>query len=107
MSSFQKGDKANIVGIDIGSTTISCYIFDEKCKVKGQAKEIILLEHPKPGYTEIDPDSLWDQFLDVTKQAFQSSCITAKDVTAFGISTQRGTFITWDRNTGKPLHKFI
>lgn len=33
--------------------------------------------------------------------------LTAKQVTAMGISTQRSTFITWSRSTGKPFHRFI
>lgn len=32
---------------------------------------------------------------------------TARQVTAMGISTQRSTFITWSRSTGKPFHRFI
>lgn len=33
--------------------------------------------------------------------------MTAQQVTAMGISTQRATFINWSRKTGKPFHKFI
>ena len=97
----------NIIGIDIGSTNICCYVFDELCKVKGNSQMAIKLEHPKPGYTEIDPNSLWEQFLFVVNGALQSANITAHDITTFGISVQRGSFITWDRSTGEPLHNFI
>eukprot|EP00794_Sanderia_malayensis_P009071 gene9071-10039_t len=97
----------NIIGVDVGSTTISCYIFDEHGKKKGKAIAPTILVHPKQGYTEIDPVLLWDTFVAVTKESFKSANITAADVTAFGISTQRGSFITWDRDTGEPLHNFI
>lgn len=33
--------------------------------------------------------------------------LTAGQMTAMGITTQRGTFINWSRKTGKPFHKFI
>ena len=33
--------------------------------------------------------------------------ITAPQILCLGISTQRGTFITWDRKTGEPFHEFI
>ena len=97
----------NIVGLDVGSTTISCYVFDEVCKIKGEARENIVLEHPKPGYTEINPDKLWNQFKDVLSRALVSADISPCDVTTLGISVQRGSFITWDRNTGVPFHDFI
>lgn len=97
----------NIVGIDIGSTNICCYVFDEKCKVKGKSEVPIQLEHPKPGYTEINPETLWDQFLFVVNDVLKSVGISASDVTTLGISVQRGSFMTWDRNTGVPLHNFI
>lgn len=29
------------------------------------------------------------------------------DVKVFGLSTQRGSFVTWDKRTGKPFHNFI
>ena len=97
----------NIIGIDVGSTTISCYVFDELCRERSTSQQNILLEHPSPGYTEIDPDNLWLQFKDVINKSLKSANISAKDVTAMGLSVQRGSFITWDRETGIPLHKFI
>ena len=97
----------NIIGLDVGSTTISCYVFDEVCKIKGKACEHIVLEHPKPGYIEINPNKLWNQFKDVLNRALESADISPCDVTSLGISVQRGSFITWDRNTGVPLHDFI
>lgn len=33
--------------------------------------------------------------------------LTSGQLTAMGISTQRSTFITWSRKTGKPFHRFI
>ncbi|KAJ3595149.1 hypothetical protein NHX12_004453 [Muraenolepis orangiensis] len=38
-----------------------------------------------------------------------SSCIQnqIRQIEALGISTQRGTFTTWDRITGRPFHNFI
>ena len=31
----------------------------------------------------------------------------ASEVRAFGMATQRGTFVTWDKQTGKPFHNLI
>lgn len=33
--------------------------------------------------------------------------LSAKNIRCLGISTQRATFITWNKKTNAPLHKFI
>jgi len=35
------------------------------------------------------------------------SGVNPHQIVCFGISTQRSSFITWDRETGKPFHNFI
>lgn len=38
---------------------------------------------------------------------FLDANLTARDIKSLGISTQRATFITWDKTTGRPFHNFI
>ena len=39
---------------------------------------------------------------------FYSGCnLEARDITCMGITCLRNTFITWDKETGKPFHHFI
>jgi glycerol kinase len=35
------------------------------------------------------------------------SGLQPSDITCLGVSTQRGTFVTWSKSTGKPFHNFI
>lgn len=38
---------------------------------------------------------------------FSDANISPKDVKSIGISTQRSTFTTWKKSTGKPFHNLI
>ena len=33
--------------------------------------------------------------------------LTAADIACIGLATQRGTFLTWQKSTGKPFHNFM
>uniref|UniRef100_G1N3M1 Carbohydrate kinase FGGY N-terminal domain-containing protein n=1 Tax=Meleagris gallopavo TaxID=9103 RepID=G1N3M1_MELGA len=63
--------------------------------------------YPRPGWVELDPEVLWSQFVGVVKEAVQAAGLHMRQVAALGISTQRSTFITWHKRTGKPFHNFI
>ncbi|XP_015774274.1 PREDICTED: putative glycerol kinase 5 [Acropora digitifera] len=75
--------------------------------LKIQAYAGVQLLQPHPGWVELDPLVLWEQFVDVITEVIEASNLKASDVTALGISTMRGTFLTWDRQTGRPYHNFI
>ncbi|XP_030633849.1 putative glycerol kinase 5 [Chanos chanos] len=96
-----------IVAVDVGTTSIKCHVYDEKAVVKGSCIRKVAPIYPKPGWVEMDPEELWRGFLDVVKGAVEDSGLEMKQMQALGISTQRATFTTWDRHSGKPFHNFI
>ncbi|NWI73161.1 GLPK kinase, partial [Dryoscopus gambensis] len=63
--------------------------------------------YPRPGWVELDPEVLWSQFIGVIKEAVEAAGLHMRQIAGLGISTQRGTFITWHKRTGKPFHNFI
>lgn len=67
----------------------------------------IELLYPQPGYVEINPDDLWQSILKSIQNAISDAKLNANDIACLGISTQRSTFITWDRTTGETFHNFI
>lgn len=67
----------------------------------------IELLYPQPGYVEINPDELWQKILKTIQSAINDAQLNAIDISCLGISTQRSTFITWDRTTGETFHNFI
>ncbi|XP_012693823.2 putative glycerol kinase 5 [Clupea harengus] len=99
--------KSYIVAVDVGTTTIKCHVYDKEANVRGSCSRKVCPLYPKPGYVEIDPEEVWLSFVAVVKGAVQDAGLQMKQIQALGISTQRGTFTTWDKNTGVPFHNFI
>ncbi|CAH2089560.1 unnamed protein product [Euphydryas editha] len=96
-----------ILSLDIGTTTIRSFIYNSRTDIVGKAVDQVILHYPKSGFVEIDPDELWTSVVGVVKTCLQNAKLTAGQITAMGISTQRSTFITWSQSTGKPFHRFI
>ncbi|XP_039345211.1 putative glycerol kinase 5 isoform X2 [Mauremys reevesii] len=96
-----------VVGVDVGSTTLRCHVYDKKAAVRGFSSKKVETLYPHLGWVELDPEVLWTQFMDVIKEAVQAAGLQMNQIAGLGISTQRGTFITWNKKTGKPFHNFI
>ncbi|XP_071044110.1 glycerol kinase 5 isoform X2 [Parasteatoda tepidariorum] len=103
-----------ILGVDIGTTNIKCFAYNSSMEVIAKAKAVLPVCNLKNGGQEIVPDELWKNFKNVVKQCLLSSKLSSSDVLSLGISTQRGTFVTWDslfmffiRNSGETFHNFI
>ncbi|KZR99593.1 Glycerol kinase 5, partial [Daphnia magna] len=56
--------------------------------------------YPQQGWNEIDPEDVWTKFQSVFKLALENADADVSDVKVFGLSTQRGSFVTWDKRTG-------
>lgn len=96
-----------VAALDIGTTTIRCYIYDRHVQIKGCATEQVELIYPEPHHVEIDPDQLWSSVVRTIQAAIRDAQLSAAAIATLGISTQRSTFITWHRETGKTFHNFI
>ncbi|XP_017781360.1 PREDICTED: putative glycerol kinase 5 [Nicrophorus vespilloides] len=104
---FERNGEKYVATLDVGTTTLRCLIVNSKAEIVGSASTGMKLVYPQPGFVEIDPDVLWEDVMDVIKEAISSASLSAADVSCIGISTQRGTFITWRKDTGKHFHNFI
>ena len=65
----KKTPKKYILGLDVGTTKIGAFVYDETGAVIGQADDRVILLYPKPGYVEIEPRQLWDSVQKVLKGA--------------------------------------
>lgn len=96
-----------IVSMDVGTTNIKCYVFDEFARVRGRSSQVLKIIYPQHGWVEVNPLVLWETFLSVFKDGLKDANIDPSQISCIGMSTQRGTFTTWDRETGQPFHNFI
>lgn len=103
----ETADHKYIAALDIGTTTIRCIIFDKSLQVRGSAHDEVQLLYPEPGHVEIDPDDFWHRICMTVQRSICVAGIAANEISGLGISTQRSTFICWDKVTGRPYHNFI
>lgn len=98
-----------VLAIDQGSSSTKCVIVDYKGKIIACDKMEIGETHPHPGHVEQDAEEIWNSVggavLKTLKQL--EPPYDASDIIVAGISTQRESFLLWDRQTGKPLHPLI
>ncbi|XP_023029275.2 glycerol kinase 5 [Leptinotarsa decemlineata] len=96
-----------VLSLDVGTTTLSCHLFNSACASVASSSQYVRLLYPKPGWVEINPDELFSDVLEVVNQTIKKANVSIADIKSFGIATQRATFITWKKDTGEPLHNFI
>lgn len=99
--------KKYFLSVDVGTTTIRCHVHNDQVKIVGSATETNTVLAPFPGHVELDPDQLWDKFIRVIKDAVSDARISFDSIISIGISTMRGTFMTWNQETGDHYHNFI
>ncbi|CAH0391262.1 unnamed protein product [Bemisia tabaci] len=100
-------DKKYILALDVGSTTIRCHVLNKQAESLGAGTDKVTELYPERGRVEISPTDLWSKIRRVVDIAILNSKISVGEIRCLGISTQRGTFITWNRTTGEPYHNFI
>ncbi|XP_041357240.1 putative glycerol kinase 5 isoform X2 [Gigantopelta aegis] len=96
-----------VLSLDIGTTVLCCHIYDKDANIKGTSRQKVEILHPKTGWMEMDPDRLVEQVISSVKDCVKASGLQLHQLKCMAIATQRGTFITWDRETGKPFHNLI
>uniref|UniRef100_A0A8C5MW93 Glycerol kinase 5 n=1 Tax=Leptobrachium leishanense TaxID=445787 RepID=A0A8C5MW93_9ANUR len=108
MASVRNGYRERLVlAVDVGSTVLRCHVYNQACDVIGRAEDKIQVLNNHHGCAELDPETLWQQFVGVVEGAVRDAGIQLTQVASLGISTQRATFINWNKKTGEPFHNFI
>lgn len=95
-----------ILTLDIGTTNIKGFLFDQKGEIFAEAKE-------RPNYiiekgkVEQDPKEIWEMSLKVMKEVLNLKNLKAENIDSISICTQRASFLLWDKETGKPVSNII
>jgi glycerol kinase len=96
-----------ILAIDQGTTSSRAIIFDGFMQPIASGQKEFIQIFPQSGWVEHDPEEIWATVLFSVKTALEKANLTAKDITAIGITNQRETVVVWDKLTGKPIHNAI
>src|SRR4029077_5719433 len=97
----------HLIAIDQGTTSTRAMVFDTALAPVASAQQEIRQIYPAPGLVEHNPEEIWATVIATVRTAMSNAKLTAKDITAIGITNQRETTILWDRATGKPIHNAI
>ncbi len=96
-----------ILAIDQGTTGTTCLVVDESLQPVGRGYREIRQQFPEPGWVEHDPEEIWSSVIGTAEAALADAGITARDLTAVGITNQRETTVVWEKRTGRPVHNAI
>ena len=75
----------HLMGLDVGTTGTKAVVFDEAGHVVSAAYREYPLLHPRPGWSDLDSEQVWQAVLEAVREAADGS---AEPVRALGISSQ-------------------
>lgn len=96
-----------IIALDQGTTSTRAIIFDKHGNTVARAQQEFAQIYPKPGWVEHSPQDIIGSVVAVISEALVRASLSARDITAIGITNQRETTLVWDRRTGKPVYNAI
>jgi xylulokinase len=95
-----------LLGIDMGTTSVKCVLFNQNGHFIGFGKKEYSLSTPKPDFVEVKPETYWESFKIALSTVINQTKISPAAINGIGISSQGETFIPLGYN-GKPLRDAI
>jgi glycerol kinase len=92
-----------ILALDIGTTSLSACVFTAGGELKAVASTPVQSVSDRPGQVEQDAGALWASAQAVIGEALRKAGVTAADLAAVGVTSQRASIVCWDRKSGEPL----
>jgi len=100
-------EKKFILSLDVGSTVIRAFVYDEEANVIGKSSSTVSLLFPQTGRVEQDPHELVNHCKVALQKAIEKSKVDLHSIKCLGITTQRSSFLTWNKQNGQPVHNII
>lgn len=96
-----------ILAIDQGTTGTTVLVIDANGRIRGRAYGLVRQYYPQPGWVEHDAEQIYRSVVKLGREAIAKARLRPGDLAAVGITNQRETFVIWERQTGRPLHRAI
>jgi glycerol kinase len=96
-----------ILALDQGTTSSRAILFTHDGQVHALAQQEFKQIYPQSGWVEHEPMEIWSTQLQVARDVLKKGRVSARDITAIGITNQRETTVIWERKTGQPIHNAI
>jgi glycerol kinase len=94
---------SHVLALDQGTTSSRAIVFDDTGRLVAVARREFRQYYPQPGWVEHDPAEIWSSQCAVIAEVLAAARLTARDLSAVGITNQRETTLVWDRRTGAPI----
>lgn len=83
-----------LLGIDLGTSLIKVGIFTEEGRLVDAIGKEVIVESPKAGWAEQDPEILWKITCNLIRKCLKRNNILSSEITGIGLSGQmHGTFL--------------
>lgn len=96
-----------ILALDQGTSSSRSIVFNLQGQIVAMAQQEITQIYPQPGWVEHDPMQIWRTQLATATDALAKAGISAREVSALGITNQRETSVVWHKTTGQPIYNAI
>ncbi|MGC8670991.1 MAG: FGGY family carbohydrate kinase [Thermoprotei archaeon] len=96
-----------ILALDEGTTNSKAILFslgNQGVKAIARSSKTLGQSHPKPDWSEQDPEEIWNSTLLAAKQVLEGR---EERLEAISITNQRETAVVWDAESGRPLYNAI
>ena len=97
----------HVLSIDQGTTSSRAIVYDETLRVRGVGQYPFEQIFPHPGWVEHDPEAIWQTSRDAINAALEAAEVSAKQISAIGITNQRETIVVWNKLTGEAINNAI
>lgn len=86
-----------LLGLDVGTTGCKAVLFNEDGRLLSQSYREYRLYHPKPSWSEEDPEEVWHAVVEVLRESIARARVDPRDVEALSVSAQGEAFTPVDR----------
>src|ERR1700731_3023245 len=90
-----------ILALDAGTTNVKAILIDRQANVLARSSVPLSIDYPKSGWVEQSAKAIWEAAQKVLVDCLAQGA--EHEVVGLGISNQRETLVSWNRDTGQPL----
>ena len=99
---------STILALDQGTTGSTALVIAADGRILGRGYSEFPQYFPRGGWVEHDAEEIWDTTERVAREAMEEARNRERfEVRAIGITNQRETFVVWERDSGRPVHRAI
>ncbi len=94
-----------ILAIDQSTSATKAILFDVRGGLVDKESRSHQQHYPRPGWVEHDAEEIFANTLAAIGDWWPAAAPRLRDIVCLSLTNQRETFVVFDRETGKPLHR--